>query len=457
MNRQTDSILIVEDDRRNSKALSELLQNHGFSVNSVTDGRDALIRFKTQPHQLIIANLILPIISGLELLKAIKAISPTTPVLIMAGQKGSIQSAVEAMQEGASDFLLIPFSSESMLLSVKKALFNYTPLRANPSDLCRGHGFRYRQELITINSKVIKLLESAKNIARSNSTVLIQGESGTGKELLAAYIVQCSGRSNQPYVAMNCAALPDNLAESELFGHEKGAFTGAFQRQIGKFEQADKGTILLDEISELSLALQAKLLRVLQEKVVDRLGGTKPVAIDTRVIATCNVDLKKAVETGRFREDLYYRINVLPFNIPPLRERADDIAVLADHFIQKISGQNGKWVEKISDAALTCLKSRQWKGNVRELGNVIERAVLVADGTTILPDHLLLDADRSEVSQDNSPLVGTTVKDMEKTLIFKTLEHVNENRTHAAKLLGISIRTLRNKLKEYRAESLQWA
>jgi two-component system response regulator FlrC len=451
MKTQKDSILIVGQDSHHGDSLCELLHRNGFDADGVTNGHEALIRYNSQAYQLVVAKLNLPDISGLQLLKTIKRTSPETPVLIIGDQNGGIHSAVEAMQEGASDYLLMPMPSEAILLSVSKVLSRPRTLHTCACSAAIG------QDIITVNSKFNKLLETAKNIASSNSTVLIQGESGTGKELLASYIVRCSGRVNQPYVAMNCAALPDNLAESELFGHEKGAFTGAFQRKIGKFEQAQKGTILLDEISELGLALQAKLLRVLQEKVVDRLGGIKPVPIDARVIATSNVDLKKAIETGKFREDLYYRIHVLPFDIPPLRERVDDIPVLAMHFTHTISGQNGKNIEKISDDAMACLKSRTWKGNVRELKNVIERAVLVADGTTILPDHLLLDTDHSEAIQDNSLLIGTTVKDMEKKLIFKTLEHVNENRTHAAKLLGISIRTLRNKLKEYRAENLQWA
>jgi transcriptional regulator with PAS, ATPase and Fis domain len=297
----------------------------------------------------------------------------------------------------------------------------------------------------------------AQNIAPSRATVLIQGESGTGKELFAGFIHHHSRQTQGPYVAVNCAALPEHLAESELFGHEKGAFTGAVSRKTGKFESAEKGTIVLDEISEMPVALQAKLLRVLQEREIDRVGGSRPVPVDTRVIAISNVDLKKAVADGKFREDLFYRVNVVPLTIPPLRERKDDIPLLADYFLEKYSSMNARQTPRISEDAASLLRNHEWYGNVRELENTIERAVLIGNGEMILPEHLILGGALGDVHPAASSGIGTgtTVREMEKQLIVKTLKEVNENRTRAAELLGISIRTLRNKLREYRQEVLE--
>ena len=307
---------------------------------------------------------------------------------------------------------------------------------------------------MTQDPKLLEILELARKVASSRSTILIQGESGTGKELLAAYIHEHSGFKDEPYVAINCAALPDSLAESELFGHEKGAFTGAVTREMGKFELAKQGTVVLDEISEMTPPLQAKLLRVLQEREIDRVGGSRPVPMQARVVAISNVELKQAVSKGKFREDLYYRINVVPITIPPLRERQGDIPLLADHFLAKYSALNNQNMMPISEAAMTQLKSGAWKGNIRELENAIERAVLIGRGPKLMPEHLILDS----VALGDQPFelgVGLflmPIREMEKQLINKTLEEVNDNRTRAAELLGISIRTLRNKLREYKDE-----
>jgi transcriptional regulator with PAS, ATPase and Fis domain len=276
------------------------------------------------------------------------------------------------------------------------------------------------------------------------------GESGTGKELLASFIHQHSGQSDRPYIAINCAALPEGLAESELFGYEKGAFTGAVSRKIGKFELANHGTIILDEITEIAIPLQAKLLRVLQEREIDRVGGDKPVPVDTRIIAISNIDINKAVKEGKFREDLFYRINVIPLTIPPLRERKGDIPLLANYFLEKYSLSNNKKMTKIAEETISLLLRYDWKGSVRELENTIERAVLLGKGEVLLPKHLFLEELGSNGRKSVSIRAGLSVKAMEKELIFHTLEEVNNNRTHAAKLLGISIRTLRNKLREYK-------
>jgi transcriptional regulator with PAS, ATPase and Fis domain len=308
--------------------------------------------------------------------------------------------------------------------------------------------------MVTRDPKLLEILKLAQNVATSRSTILIQGESGTGKELLAAYIHEHSGFKDEPYVAINCAALPDSLAESELFGHEKGAFTGAVNRKMGKFELAKNGTVVLDEISEMTPPLQAKLLRVLQEREMDRVGGSRPVPMHARVVAISNVDLTQAVSKGKFREDLYYRINVIPITIPPLRERKKDIPLLAEHFLEKYSALNNQKVVQLSEAAMKQLTGGNWKGNIRELENTIERAVLIGNGAKLMPEHLILDT----VGSENQPSAafsikaGVTVREMEKQLINKTLEEVDDNRTRAAELLGISIRTLRNKLREYKEE-----
>ncbi|MGD8801511.1 MAG: sigma-54 dependent transcriptional regulator, partial [Desulfobacterales bacterium] len=302
--------------------------------------------------------------------------------------------------------------------------------------------------------KLLEILKLAKNVANSRSTILIQGESGTGKELLAAYIHEHSGYPDEPYIALNCAALPDTLAESELFGHEKGAFTGAVGRKMGKFELAKYGTVVLDEISEMTLPLQAKLLRVLQEREIDRIGGSRPVPMNARVVAISNKELKKAVAKGKFREDLYYRINVVPFTVPPLRERPGDIPLLVTHFLEKFCNLNQRKMLNISDAAMARLTQKHWKGNIRELENTIERAVLIGNGPELLPEHLFLDVAEPDGASQTAGTIqaGMTVKEMEKKLITCTLQEVDDNRTRAAELLGISIRTLRNKLKEYKQE-----
>jgi transcriptional regulator with PAS, ATPase and Fis domain len=304
--------------------------------------------------------------------------------------------------------------------------------------------------ILTCSDIMLSVLALAQRVADTNATVLIQGESGTGKELLARFIHQHSRRNAGPFVAMNCAALPENLAESELFGYEKGAFTGANQLRTGKFELADHGTLLLDEISEMPLSLQVKLLRVLQEKEVDHIGGRQPVPVDVRVIATTNRDLRKMVQNGEFREDLYYRLRVIPIEIPPLRNRKEDIGILTDFFIDKFCSSNQKPTAYFDAQAMALMVDWNWPGNVRELENTVERAVLISEGPAIGPEFLLLDSDRTGTTlAEKGSLAGMTVKEVEKRLIGQTLKHVNDNRTYAAKMLGISIRTLRNKLNEY--------
>ncbi len=446
-------ILIIDDQSDNRKELTQSLERVGFPVESASDGLQALDKFRSTKYSMVITNEQTPGIEGGDVLGSVKKISPQIPVIVIAAN-GTVHNAVEAMHAGASDYLLKPFSVETLEKTVKKAIrlsngngqSKYN--RKSPGDQPIG------KEIITRNRKFQDMLSRARSVAPSTATVLIQGESGTGKELLAAYVHHHSRNPQAPYVAVNCAALPDTLAESELFGHEKGSFTGAIGRKIGKFELAKQGSVVLDEISEMPLPLQAKLLRVLQEKEIDRIGGTRPIPIDARVIAISNVDLKTAVTEGKFRQDLYYRINVIPLTLPPLRERKEDIELLAGHFLRKYCLANQKTIIGIDDIAMKILINYSWKGNIRELENTMERAVLISVGGIILPEHLLLDLSEHEPESAATFSVnaGYTVREMEKELIFRTLKDVNDNRTHAAELLGISIRTLRNKLREYREE-----
>ena len=442
-------ILIVDDEHVIRSELAHSLSLNGHAVETASSGFEALEKFKGGEFSLVITDVKMPRMSGFEVLEEIKRTSPQVPVIMITAE-GTINNAVEAMQNGASDYLLKPLSPEALELAVKKAKrdsngrskvkFQDSHSRVGPETL----------KFTTQDSKLLSVFKLAKSIASSNATVLIQGESGTGKEVLASYIHYHGGKKNRPYVAVNCASLPDSLAESELFGHEKGSFTGASNKKIGKFELANHGTIVLDEISEMAIPIQAKLLRAIQERVIDRIGGTKPIPIDVRIIAISNVDLRKAVKEGKFREDLFYRVNVIPFTIPPLRDRKGDIPLLVEHFLKKLN--NGKECTKISEKAMSMLLGLDWKGNVRELENIIERARLLGEGEVILPEYLFLDDAETVEKRSIGIKAGYSVREMEKALISKTLEEVNNNRTHAAKMLGISIRTLRNKLQEYRGE-----
>jgi DNA-binding NtrC family response regulator len=439
-------ILIADHDPHARAALAQALQPAGFVTAAVAGGREALDRLSRERAGLLVVEAGLPDIGGLDVLKALRRRGQATPVVVTSAN-GSVAEAVAAVQAGAVDYLLKPLIPESLVACARKALEPSPGGRRPPDPRAE------RKTLITQDPRLLEVLATARRVARSTATVLITGESGTGKELLAAYIHRHSAAPEAPYVAVNCAALPETLAESELFGHEKGAFTGALTRKIGKFELARKGTLVLDEIGEMPLALQAKLLRVLQEREIDRVGGVLPVPIEARVVAVTNRELSEAVAGGRFREDLYYRINVVPLRIPPLRERLGDIPLLAHHFLGKFNVLAGCSVARFSGEALDLLSRGSWKGNVRELENAVERAVLLADGEAIQPRHLQLPAvcERGRPAGTAPPVrLGTTVWEMERQLIMDTLSGVRNNRARAAELLGISIRTLRNKLKEYR-------
>ncbi len=437
-------ILLVEDECDDREALNDALIDLGYSVVVAEDGIDALVKIKRMRFNLIITDFQMPKMNGIELLREVKGAGSDVPVVFISGHS-TVETSVEAMRLGALDFFLKPVSIEAIKEIIEKVLERETD-RTKVSGVSQD---RYR--LVTKDQNMTQLMDLAKTIASSKASVLIQGDSGTGKELFARLIHKNSPRCSKPFVAVNCAALPDGLLESELFGHEKGAFTGAISRKLGKFELAQGGTILLDEITEMALHLQAKLLRVLQEEEIDRVGGNKPVSTDVRIIATTNQNIETAIKEKSFREDLYYRLNVIPLKIPPLKDRGDDVIVLAEYFIEKYNRIDGRSVKGLTDTAIQLLKSMYWRGNVRELENVIERAVLLCKGKFIEEEDLFItEKPKTETAQKKSSMPLGSLREMEKQLIFNALDQTNGNRTHAAKILGINVRTLRNKLNEYR-------
>ncbi|MEE2716716.1 MAG: sigma-54 dependent transcriptional regulator [SAR324 cluster bacterium] len=475
-------ILIVDDEVEMRIAMSETLKHCGYPVELSHNAIDALKKVKENDYSLVITDMTMPKRSGLELLKDIKQLDPSKAV-IMVTAYGTVQTAVEAMKVGAFDYVLKPFNFDTFAFVVERAL-NFRehtgPMTqsAAPAPKKSGGSESYK-DIVTQNQEMLNLLEVTRNISKAKAPVLIQSESGTGKELLARFIHLNSDRANKPFVAINCAALPDTLLESELFGYKKGAFTGANTDHRGKFEQAHTGSILLDEISEMALPLQAKLLRVLQEYEIDKVGGDRPVSIDVRVIATTNREMLQMIESGKFREDLYFRLNVIPLALPPLRDRKDDIHVLVDHFLDKHARINERDKPVITQEAMDMFMHYNWRGNVRELENVVERALLLCNGKEVQPHNLLmhsqtgqgsLNADLAAAVSPNASVSGTpatlptsngsalgievgmSMKEAEKKLIFETLRETKGNRTKAAQMLGISIRTLRNKLNEYRAD-----
>ncbi len=459
---KTKTILVVDDDPSIRVTLSESLKSCGYEVETSGSGEDALAKFQEDKFDVVITDMRMPRIGGMEVLRGIKKVSSGTPVIVITAY-GTVNTAVEAMKEGAADFIMKPFSIDHLESLVKKVVAEKNGKEQGRQG-SSGHDsngcLSRKKTIITKNKQMLALLELLKSVSRSKSSILIQGESGTGKELVARYIHRHSDRANMPFIGVNCAAIPNNLLESEMFGHEKGAFTGASRRRLGKFELAGGGTLLLDEISEMDIQLQAKLLRVIQESEIDRLGGVASVPVDVRIISTTNTNLKKCVEEKKFRSDLYYRLNVIPVKVPPLRERKGDIVVLCEYFLEKYSRLIGTIRPTLSKEAAEMLEAYRWPGNVRELENVIERTVLLSGGKTILPGHLYLESDGEKTGQPAEEalksvfLKGATLKEMEKRLIFETLKNVDGNRTRASEILGVSVRTIRNKLNEYKEQGL---
>lgn len=444
-------ILVVDDEESHRLMLRAVLKEEGYQISEAADGPEAIRAMEQESFDLVLLDLRLQAMDGIETLYEIKKISPLVPVIMMTAY-ASVKTAVEALKAGASDYLTKPLDIEELKVLVEKALELYD-LRTENIALKERLGDRFDfSRLIGQSPKMRELFNTLSLVAPTDATVLLLGESGTGKELVANAIHQNSLRKNQPFVKVSCAALPETLLESELFGHEKGAFTGAITRREGRFQLAHRGSIFLDEVGEMSGATQIKLLRVLQEKEIEPLGSNRPIKVDVRVIAATNKDLEKEVKVGRFREDLFYRLNVVPIILPSLRERKEDIPLLATHFLEFYREKNGKELKGISSKALDLLIRYPWPGNVRELENIMERAVIMARGEIIVPADLPPAIQALAKEKENEELhfpPGITLAQMERALILKTLEDTGGNRSRAAEILGINRRTLQNKLKEY--------
>ncbi len=440
MNQAT--VLVVEDDPELREALCETLELAGYNVEASSDGTSALEILSTTAVGMVVSDVQMRPMDGNELLARVKSLHPAVPVLLMTAY-GDIEKAVTAMRHGAVDYLAKPFEAELLLQKVQESvLFPET---------------EEGEEVVAEDLQTRELLDLARRVARSDATVMIGGESGTGKEVFARYIHRNSLRAEGPFVAINCAAIPENMLEAVLFGYEKGAYTGAHRSAEGKFEQAQGGTLLLDEISEMSMALQAKLLRVLQEKEVERLGGRKVIPLDVRVLATSNRNLREEVAAGRFREDLYFRLNVFPLYLKPLRERERDILPLARFLIRRLSRQHDGSELRLSAVAEQRLLSHGWPGNVRELENVIQRALILREGDEIGPDALSFELENGKEASgpqnagaDSKGRLNEDLRSVEDEMILKALRDGNGSRKNAAERLGISQRTLRYKIARLR-------
>ena len=446
-----DRVLIVEDEPTTRVGLTELVSTWGFTTESAADGQEALQKITTFRPSIVISDLVMPRMGGLELLRALKEEGNALTIVILTAQ-GTVETAVEAIKEGAYDYLTKPVEPQRLKILLDKIVERQDTLREVKvlRKQLREHGTFGK--MIGNSAQLRKVYQTIEQAAPTQANVLIWGESGTGKELVAQTIHQLSPRAQMPFVPINCAAIPETLLESEIFGHEKGAFTGASDRREGCFELADRGTLFLDEIAEMTPATQVKLLRVLQERKFRRLGGRNEQSVDVRVIAATNVNPAEAVKTGKLREDLYYRLNVFSIELPPLRQRKDDLPLLIQAFLGEFNERNNKNVTAVDATAMRIFEQYNWPGNVREVRNVIERAVILSQGEFVEPKHLPpLVTDSADVAK---PIValepGTTVEEAERRLILMTLEHTRDNKTRAAEILGISLKTLHNKLNKLR-------
>jgi len=452
-------ILVIEDKESMAQMLSQALQSEGHQVIVGRDGREGLEKFKESKVDLVVSDLRLPHKSGLEVLEVIKDHNPLVPVILMTAY-GTIETAVKAVKEGAYDFITKPFDPDHLIHLINKALEKQRLVTEN---LILREEFAKQLKLPKIIGKSPKMLEvvgKVQKVAASQTTVLLLGESGTGKELFARAVHYLSPRKDGPFVAINCAAIPRDLLESELFGHERGAFTGAVARKMGKFELANKGTIFLDEIGDMDLALQAKLLRVLEGEEFMRVGGTVKIKVDVRMIAATNKDLQAAINQKLFREDLYYRLAVFPILIPPLRERAEDIPALVEHFVGYYCKELKKEPKTVAPASMELMVKHPWTGNVRELQNCIERAVILSDGQVLLPEHLGLrvkateEAGLAELQTEGSlqEVSHAATQFAESRMIRKVLKETGGNKSRAAEILKVSYKTLLTKIKDYGIE-----
>ena len=454
------TILVVDDEPNYLIILAEILRDEGFEVFTAQNGEKALEIARTTDLDLVLTDMQMPVMGGMELLRQVKTINRNLPVIMLTAY-GEVEKAVAAMREGAFNYLTKPFKNDELIANITKAVEHYSLLRENirlRSEVKKRYSFA---EMIGKNKQMQLLFNMIEKVAPTSASVLITGESGTGKELVARAIHNYSLRDKEPFISINCAALPESLLESELFGHEKGAFTGAIALRKGRFELADRGTLFLDEIGEMALSLQSKLLRIIQERTFQRVGGTQDQKVDVRIVAATNKDLKEEVEAGRFREDLYYRLNVLHVHLPPLRERIEDIPLLAEHFVSKFGQRLNKPELKISSATLRLLTTLPWVGNVRELENTIERASILCLNNSIEPEDVQSEGNKAKVatpvsqSFDPDDIVppGTPLPDMldaiEEKALRSALVKADFIQTKAAEALGITKSLLQYKMKKF--------
>ena len=443
------TVLVVDDDRANLDSVAKIFQREGLNTLTATSGEEALEHLRRPEVSVMVTDLMMPGMDGQELLRAARTIRPDVEVVLMTAY-GTVETAVSAMKEGAYDFITKPLKRHSLVKAVQKALEKQAlvaenrDLKARLADLGAPGG----RTIVGQSPAFRAFMDTVRQAAPSSATVLLMGESGTGKELAARAIHELSNRAKGPFVAVNCAAIPESILEAELFGVEKGAFTGAVSRKEGRFERAHGGTLFLDEVGEMSLSAQVKLLRVLQEGEIERLGGTQTVRVDVRLVAATNKDLQKEVAEGRFREDLYYRLNVVEVQIPSLASRREDIPLLADHFLRRYAAKNGKAVRGFSPEALSQMENYAWPGNVRELEHAVERAVVLSRGEVIDAGDLPESVRRGPRGAANQLVIpiGTPMEEIERRVIHETLRHTKGDKTLAARLLGIAARTIYRKL-----------
>ena len=444
----TPRVLVVDDEASARAAVKQLLVAQGYEVEQAMDGAAALERIAELPPDIVVTDLDMPNLNGMQLLEKLRERVPDLPVIVVTGAT-ELEAAVAAMRAGADDYLTKPLDADSLMIAVERTL-EQREVRAENEVLRRHVQDKYGEGthgLLGASSAMQKVHRLARQIAPSRATVLITGESGTGKGQLARAIHAQSTRADKPFVAVHCASLAESLLESELFGHEKGSFTGADRRRVGRFEQADHGTIFLDEIGEIPAATQVKLLTVLQERQFERVGGNDTITVDVRIVAATNRDLAADVESGRFRPDLYYRLNVVNVEMPPLRFRGSDVVILAEHFLRKFSRENHKSIDGFTERARTKLRAYSWPGNVRELENAIERAVVLCEADRI--DEELLPGGAGGGPLDGIQVPGATLAEVEKFVILKTLEAVDGSTQRAAEMLDMSVRTIQYRLHEY--------
>jgi nitrogen regulation protein NR(I) len=469
-------ILVVDDSQPIITLMKEFLQEEGYRVITATSAKDALLLIEKEKPDLVLMDIRLPDMDGLDALIEVKKRDPKLSVIMMTAY-GTTQTAIEAMKRGAYDYVAKPFNNEELKVLIRKALEAGRLMKESVSYQAKKSELTEGACIVGESPQMLEIYKTIGKVADSNATILIRGESGTGKELVARAIYQNSSRKDKPFLAVNCAAIPESLLESELFGHEKGSFTGAINKRIGKFQQCDEGTIFLDEIGDMSLSTQTKILRVLQEHTFEAVGSENTVKVDVRVIASTNKDLSRAIEKGEFREDLYYRLKVVTIYMPPLRNRLEDISLLVDYFIQKFNREYNKNVKKISPEVIQHLKNYKWPGNVRELENALQTAVIMSNKDVLLLDNFPLFTQKlavinpemlqqvsnyEKVFQDtvrsilrnpvifpDGELYKSVMADLEKSLIEAVLDENHKSQTKSAKILGISRNTLRSRMKEY--------